>query len=267
MRRGLPKGVSVGAVLLVFAAILGGCAPFLKTGRFEFYSKNPKALLFEVERNSVKLKTLKGMANLTVESHQGSYNGRAQIALQQPDSLRIQINAAFGIHAATLLAAGKALQIYLPRDQILYKSTLQSKLIKQYLGMPLSFDDLKELVTGLPDPFRVLGQEAQLDSVSGKDFYFQIVRKDKCFRMRIDAGKKVAREYRIENRTTGETYLFKFSRFVDRNGIQMPLFIQLVRLPEHERISIFYEDAWVNIHLQAKEFALKVPPSVLVIRM
>jgi hypothetical protein len=85
--------------------------------------------------------------------------------------------------------------------------------------------------------------------------------------MRIDAGKKVAREYRIENRTTGETYLFKFSRFVDRNGIQMPLFIQLVRLPEHERISIFYEDAWVNIHLQAKEFALKVPPSVLVIRM
>ncbi len=257
----------VALFLLGTAALLSGCAPLLKTNRVDFYRSNPQSLLFEVERNSVKLKALKGLANLTVESHQGSYNGRVQIAFQQPDSLRLRITAAFGIHAATLLAVGNALQIYLPRDQILYKSTLSSKLIKQYLGMPLDFDGLKELVTGLPDPFRVLGEKARLDSVSGSDFFFQIVKDRTQIRMQIDAGKKVAREYQVKNLATGKTYRFKFSRFVSRSGIQMPLSIQLIRLPERERISLFYEDAWVNVNIKPKDFALKVPPDVLVIRM
>ena len=248
-------------------AFLSSCAPLLKTSRVDFYRANPQSLLFEVERNSVKLKALKGLANLTVESHHGAYNGRAQIAFRQPDSLRLRITAAFGIHAATLLAVGNALQIYLPRDQILYKSTLGSKLIKQYLGMPLDFDGLKELVTGLPDPFRVLGEKARLDSISGSDFFFQIVKDSTKIQMRIDAGKKVAREYRVQNLANGKTYVFKFSRFVNRNGIQMPLSIQLIRLPERERISLFYEDAWVNVNLKPADFALKVPPNVLVIRM
>ncbi len=256
-----------GLALLGAVAFLSGCAPFFKTGQSSFYRNNPQSLLFEVERNSVRLRTLKGLANLTVESHRGSYNGRAQISFRQPDSLRIRINAAFGIHAATLLAVDNALQIYLPRDQILYKSTLNSKLLKQYLGMPLDFDSLQELVTGLPDPFRILGNQARLDSVSGNDFYFQISKAGTRIRMRLDARQKVTREYEIYNSLNGKTYRFKFSRFVERNGMKMPLFIQLIRLPERERISLFYEDARVNVQLKSKDFSLKVPDDVLIIRM
>ncbi|NOY78719.1 MAG: DUF4292 domain-containing protein [Calditrichaeota bacterium] len=253
--------------LILLAGFYTGCSPVLTGGRLNLYRSNPQTLLFEVQRNSVQLKSLKGIANLSVESHQGSYNGRATILFKQPDSLKIQINAAFGIHAATLLAIQNNLQVYLPRDHILYRSKVQSKLLAQYIGMPIDFDGLKELVTGLPDPFRVLGHKAVLDSVTKKYFWYRIDQKNLRIRMKIDPVKKVAVEYALWNRINGKKYLYKFSYFTERKGIYVPRSIQVIRFPEKERIALFYEQLQINNTLKNNLFRLSVPENVLVIRM
>ena len=253
--------------LILLAGFYTGCSPVLTGGKLNLYRSNPQALLFEVQRNSVQLKSLKGTADLSVESHQGSYTGRATIVFKEPDSLKIQISAAFGIHAATLLAIHNDLQVYLPRDQILYHSKVKSKLLSQYIGMPIDFDGLKELVTGLPDPFRVLGSHASLDSVTKKFFWYSIDQKNLRIRMKIDAVRKAAVEYALWNKASGKKYLYKFSHFTERKGIYLPRSIQVIRFPEKERIALFYEQFQINTTLKNNPFKLAVPQNVLVIRM
>ncbi|GBD94299.1 hypothetical protein BMS3Abin05_01903 [bacterium BMS3Abin05] len=268
MRLSHPRG---SFVKLLFLILLAGfylsCASVLTTGKIDFYRSNPKTLLFEVERNALQLNSLKGIAEISVESHQGSYTGRAKILFRKPDSLRIQINAAFGIHAATLLAIGNNLEVYLPRDQILYRSNVKSDLLKQTIGMPIDFTGLKELVTGLPDPFRVFGQDAGLDSTSKKFFWYIIDTKQQRIRMKIDAVKKVVVEYARWNKTTGKKYLYKFSHFVKRKNVRLPLSIQVIRFPEKERLALFYEQIQINENWGRNKFKLSVPERVLVIRM
>jgi len=244
-----------------------GCSPILTGEKLSLYRSHPQTLLFELQRNSVQLRSLKGVANLSVESHKGSYTGRATVVFKEPDSLKIQINAAFGIHAATLLAFQNDLQVYLPRDKILYRSKVKSKLLTQYIGMPIDFEGLKELVTGLPDPFRVLGKKAQLDSVTKKFFWYSIDQKDMRIRMKIDPVKKVAVEYALWNKISGKKYLYKFSHFTQRRGIYLPRSIQVIRFPEKERIALFYEQFQINNALKNNLFKLSIPQNVLVIRM
>ena len=253
--------------LILLAGFYWGCSPVLTGGRLNLYRSNPQTLLFEVQRNSVQLKSLKGIANISVESHQGSYTGRATIIFKEPDSLKIQINAAFGIHAATLIAIHNDLQVYLPRDQILYHSRVKSKLLAQYIGMPIDFDGLKELVTGLPDPFRVLGHQATLDSVTKKYFWYRIDQENLRIRMKIDPIKKVTVEYVLWDKVGGKKYLYKFSHFTERKGIYLPRSIQVIRFPEKERIALFYEQFQINKTLKNNPFKLSVPENVLVIRM
>ena len=259
------------ALVVFFPALLAGfysgCSPVLTGGKLNLYRSHPQTLLFEVQRNSVQLKSLNGIANLSVESHKGSYTGRTTIFFKEPDSLKIQIDAAFGIHAATLLAIHNDLQVYLPRDQILYHSKVKSKLLSQYIGMPIDFEGLKELVTGLPDPFRVLGKKAQLDSVTKKFFWYSIDQENLRIRMKIDPIKKAAVEYALWNKVSGKKYLYKFSHFTLRKGIYLPRSIQVIRFPERERIALFYEQFQINKSLENNAFKLSVPQNVLVIRM
>jgi len=253
----------IGGILFVGAS----CVPLVRRNNVDFYRQHPKALLVDIERNTRRLQTLQGCANLTVESAAGSYNGYANIYYVAPDSLIIQLQAMVGIHAAVLKITEETVQLYLPREKTLYQSDTQSLNLSSLLGMPLEVEQLFMVVTGLPHLLGGFSRGEIPIEVDGKYFLLRWLEYGQEWRYYIDPGKPAISIFTVADERSKRILRLELRRFQTISKVRIPRHIQLIHLPEKERISLYYRWIKINRSIKTERFKIKLPKDVKIVSL
>ncbi len=264
------RAAAVGWVLAVAAgcAYLRGVPPPPEAARF---LGRPDSLLDRVHRARNRMHDLRGLVEISLNSPQERYFGKAVLLLRAGGSIRLEPLNFFGRPQIYIVAHNDRLQAYQPGSQTYFQGPATAENLHRWLGIPLS---PKELVDVLWAEVAPPGDGNQLraawDGSGGEPG---------AYRLEVLRGGRPARRWWIDPRTflpirlqvlgpRGETVLtVRYDAYRKEADTLLPAEVSVEEGAGGRTLEIHYGRVSVNRGLAPPAFHLPIPAGIPVIPM
>ena len=251
-------------LLPVALFFIGGCAGLYRKPAIDIESATLKNVSAILAQNRDRLITLKGKAQVLIETPLLQHQASSHIVIKRPDSVFIKIEAAFGIDVGWFFSDRQSYTVYLPFQNTLYSGSLDSLAIPYLTRFDLSYEQIVDALTGIEVP-------SQLDSGSLRLDRDKLVLAGKWqgqdIRYWIDPNLGVITQTEVLDADGKVIFREKFERIVKISGVVFPRTIRLERPNRNERVVIHYTHLVVNKPLNNNDFKLKTPKNAVKVEM
>jgi hypothetical protein len=265
-----PLRIAAAGWILAAAA---GCAsiavpPPPEAGRF---LSRPGSLLERIRRARNRVRDLRGLVEITLDSEQERYVGKAVLILQAGGSIRLEPLNFFGRPLIYIIAHKGRLQAYQPGGRKHFRGPATPGNLRQWIGIPLS---PKEVVDVLLAEVAAPGEGAQIraawDGSGGGPG---------AYRLEILMNGGAAHRWWVDARTFlpirfqaldpgGEAIMtVRYDAYRKEADTLIPTDVSVEVGPEKRILEVHYGRVSVNRGLAPPAFRLPVPANVPVIPM
>lgn len=226
----------------------------------------PLDLVRKNNENGKRLRYMKAVTTLNLESPKSANQFSAQVAVKFPDSVYIKIEGMLGIDGLKASLNRQTFVVYNIINRYVIQGTTSSSAIRKTFDYDIGFDEMVELLVGLP---RL--KEADLINLvefSAEESYYVMTFRtaDETKKVWVDpyAQCAVRRIRHFDN--TGILFLEKeFSRFENIDGNFMPRYVRIVKPNEKDLLSIFFDVRTLNKSFNSSLFTIKYPDNIRII--
>jgi len=226
----------------------------------------PIELVHRNNENGDDLRYMKAVTTLNLESPKSANQFSAQLAVKFPDSIYIKIEGVLGIDGLKASLNRQTFVVYNIINRYVVQGTTSSSAIRKTFDYDIGFDEMIELLVGLP---RLRETDlANLVEFSADESYYVMT-----FRTALETRKiwidpyarcAISRIRHFDNH--GTLVLEKeFSRFENIDGNFMPRYVKIIKPTEKDLLSIFFDARTLNKSFNSSVFTIKYPNDVKII--
>lgn len=215
-----------------------------------------EAIRGRILANFNALRSLKGQANLTVETPEQSFTATARIWFHRPDSLFIIVEAAFGIDVGRLYAAGDRFILYLPRQNLCYTGSTEHLPLSEFISYDMSYDELLRMLFG--EEYPAITSQYQSAS-SGKAWRLTGMTDSLTCSFLYDNKTGLILEAEGRDQHGAVLWQKKYSRFKKKNKVTVAQSIRFQEPEEKRAIALFYNSVSINETVVIKNQKLRIP--------
>ncbi|MCK6541308.1 DUF4292 domain-containing protein [bacterium] len=255
---------------LIALILFSGCGAPKEVIRqpVDITSVNPLEVLRRCNENAAKIRHIKSVATMNVESPKSGGQFTAQIAIRLPDSVYIKIEGMLGIDGVKASLNRESFVVYnIINKQVIIGKTSASA-IRRTFDYNVNYEELVELLVGLP---RVPESElVRLREFSADDTYFvmQFTTGEGHRKIWFDPYAQFAVSRIVDYDSTGDVSVEReFSRFQKIDGRYFPKYVRLVRPREQDLLSLFFDMRTVNESFNSSIFKIKYPRDIDIVEM
>jgi len=263
----LNKGILKRSATLVgflMIVILTGCAQMTRTTRLSVDNVTVAGISHRVEKNYLRLKSLKARAQFVVESPMMSFQASSKILIQKPDSLFIQLRAPFGIKVGSVFLDRNRFVLQDSWKNIVYTGEPDSLDLRKFLPIDLKRENILQLFSGIH--LIDLSRQDSL-TIDGNKYLITGYIGDKKAKYWIDPKKYVVTECHLLN-DRGEPWIqFEYRQIEKKSRIYIPKIIRIEQPEQKTRLTILFSSRELNKPLNPAEFIIQIPPQSEVIEL
>ncbi len=223
-------------------------------------------LLKKNRQHADKIKYLKAITTLNLESPKSANQVKGQIAMRYPDSIYIKIEGFLGIDGLIASINKNTFVVYNIINKYVVKGPTTPGAIQKAFDYRVTYNELRDVLTGLvfltaDDEKNVLSYET--DSCL---YVLKISEEGGYKKVWIDPFLQYA-VVRIEHYGgEGDVEILKeFSRFEKYGSMMIPKYVRVLRPKEKDLLSVFFEDRIMNKKFPSKLFHVRYPKNINVI--
>jgi hypothetical protein len=223
----------------------------------------PIDLVRRNNENGNRLRYMKAVTTLNIESPKSANQFTAQIAVKFPDSVYIKIEGVLGIDGLKASLNRQTFVVYNIINRYVVQGVTSSSAIRKTFDYDISFDEMVELLIGLPRLKE--GDLANLIEFTADESYYLMTFKngDETKKIWIDPFAQYAVSRIRHFDRNGVLLLEKeFSRFEYIDGNFMPRYVRIVKPNEKDLLSIFFDARTLNKSFNSSIFRIKYPDDV-----
>ncbi len=214
-------------------------------------------LLAHNEQWQTRIRTLQGMARITLDSPQYSGNFGADVYLNGKDSLLINVTGPMGLPMGKVFVAKTRFIFY---NQIMNQFLTGSRSDFEgtnFFQFPLQITELGNVLLAR-DPFDILKMSAY--EIRDGMYYLEAANGHYNYHIWFDPGLMLIKK--IEYLDRGQLVFYKtYDQFEKFNGIYFPRSVNFVRPAEKQGLAIYYTDLKLNEAISPSAFEIKVSDS------
>lgn len=227
----------------------------------------PLPTLFEKNRqHQEKLKYMKAIATLNLESPKSGNQVKGQIAIKYPDSIYIKIEGFLGIDGLVASINKSTFVVYNIINKYVVTGSTTPLGIQKAFDYRVTFDELRDVMTGLvfltdEDQKNVISYDA--DSC---DYLLKIKEGEGYKKVWIDPAAQFA-VTKIEHCDSAGTVtlLKEFKRLEKQGSMILPKYVRVLRPKEKDLLSVYFEERQINKSFSGRLFHIHYPKNVDVI--
>jgi outer membrane lipoprotein-sorting protein len=250
-----------GLILLFFSGCGRKPAP-VAYPELDITDKEPMEILLHVSENAQNIASLRGIATLklSIDGQEDSFD--AVTLFQKPDSLRLDAYGFWGKLFMIGVLEGEMLEVYLPTEDVVVESRVNSPKLKEWIGMDFDFSDLILVFNRFSSLLQVdPSMPLILESEAG-NYKLTIQREHRRTTFHVQPNTFLIRKVENWNNIRLEQTIYSFEDYEKINGISFPQKIKISRPLESQSVLLHYEDMELNIDLNPVEFQFNVPKNV-----
>lgn len=245
-----------------------GCAPPKELVRqpVTVEGVRPIDIVSRNHENGKQLRYMKAVVTLNLESPRSANQFSAQVAVKLPDSVYIKIEGLLGIDGLKASLNRQTFVVYNIINRYVIQGATNSSAIRKTFDYDISFDEMVELLIGLP---RLKEADlANLVEFSAEESHYVMT-----FRSANELKKIWVDPYaqyavtRIQHFDLNGSLLLEkeFSRFENIDGNYMPRYVRIVKPNEKDLLSIFFDVRTLNKSFNSSVFTIQYPDDVKII--
>lgn len=243
-------------IVIIPVVLLLNCAQILRKRPLSTENITAYDICGRVEKNYLKLSTIKGRAHLSMEMPGMGFTVVSQITLKMPDSLSIKVKAGFGMGVGSIFVDGDRFTIYSAMQNLVYYGDVDSFDLKQFLQVNIKFQDLIGLISGTPLIERTAHSQLSID----KNKYLVTIKTENQIKKYWVAPKRfVVTDFCLYNNKHELIIKQEFRQFHKERGVVLPKIIRINRPQGKERVTLMYTDRKTNGKVKPGDFSLKIP--------
>ena len=257
------------AILLITFVLLQGCSSSVPVVQRSSLSTADITVAEIFQKNNQlvqKIRFVKSVATLTLESPKSSNQFSAQIAVKLPDSVFIKIEGFLGVDGLKASLNRETFIVYNIINKYVIRGKTSADAIRKTFDYDVSFEGMTELLTGL---FRL--KEEDFPNLSGYstdgDYYlleFGDASGSKKIWVDPNAGFAVTRVnyYDASHKLILEK---EFSRFEKIDDNFIPRYVRILRPAEKDLLSFYFDSRSINRPFKSNIFILNYPKDIKII--
>ncbi|MDZ7264928.1 MAG: DUF4292 domain-containing protein [candidate division KSB1 bacterium] len=243
-------------ILIPVLVLTGNCARIFHKRPAETATISIDEIRYRLARTDLKWHTIRGNAQISVESPKINFSAIANIAIKKPDSILVKIKGPFNLGTAALFLDHNQFLFYNSFENSVYSGSPENLPWGRFMPIEIKTDRLLQALSGMPrlDYF-------DRDSVGFEHGQYTILgfQKNQRIKYWIDAKKFVVTKLDVLDQQSQPVIIIYFKQFETRNEVTMPKMIQMLQPQRKTRITILYENRKSNIPLSANDFFIRVP--------
>ncbi len=227
---------------------------------------NPVDLIRKNGENGRRLRYMKAVTTLNLESPKSANQFTAQLAIKFPDSIYIKIEGVLGIDGLKASLNRQTFVVYNIINRYVIQGVTSSSAIRKTFDYDISFDEMVELLIGLPQLKE--SELRDLADFSADESYYVLTFKTngETKKVWLDPFAQYAVSRIRHFDAAGILYLEKeFSRFENIDGNFLPRYVRIVKPQEKDLLSIYFNDRTMNKSFSSSVFTIKYPEDVKII--
>jgi len=251
-------------ISIISVLLISGCAGILRKTPISAEHTSVAEIRHRIEQNYLKFRSLKAKARLSLESPQMNFMANASINLKKPDSIKIQLSAGFGLGLGSLFLNNKEFQLYNSFEKKLYLGCPDSINFQNFLPVDIKMEDFIQVFSGIQ---LLKSFKKELLTVDKNQYLVIGSHISGTMKFWIDPKKFVVTEYQLIDNNNNILIQFEYKKFLKKKGIQLPKTIRIFQPDKKTRLTFVFSNSGVNSHMEEKDFKIKIPENVELIKL
>lgn len=248
-------------IILLDSIVLGGCTRNLHPAQAPVLQHSAQTVITTLRQRSAAFRSMRASAKIKVETGNERHGFSSAILFSDPDRLRIDVFGPFGILGAVVTVIEEDVKIYIPRENALIETNIDSEKLTQILGSEMVFSDLMSLMDGglkflqneiLTSEIRVDGSQYLLTAVVENGTYFYW----------LDPETLNPSEIHFLDVTNSLVFRLFLENYHQVYTSSYPQHITIERPREDQKMDIKYIEQEINTTLKNTDFEFKIPENV-----
>ena len=227
----------------------------------------PKDIVQKNNANGANLRYIKSVTTLNMESPKSVGQYSAQIAIRTPDSVYIKIEGILGIDGLKASLNKESFVVYNIINKYVVMGRTSSEAIRKTFDYDVSFDEMMELLTGLPR-LRETDLASMTRFAAEESYYTMSFTTERGVRkIWIDPFANYAVSRIVDSDSAGEIMVEReFSRFQAVGDVFFPRYVRIVRPKEKDLLSLYFEARSINKPFSSNLFLIRYPRDIEIIQ-
>jgi len=220
-------------------------------------------IIASVNKNSEKLRTLKGDGVISIDSPEMSSSGSFTLSIVKPDSLYIKLEGPFGVSIAAILLERNNFTYYNIQDNRVILAPSTPTNIKAVMRLKLDFDDF---INGFSGSYNFLDTNSQNYSLGKSEDNLVLTQKtaEETKKYYLDPVKRYITQYKVYDMQGKEKMIVEYNNYTQEDGYYFPNKIKISRTESSEYVFLDYSSKELNKGYLG--YKIKYPKSAKVIQ-
>ncbi len=219
-------------------------------------------IIESVNRNSKKLRSLKGEGLISIDSPDMSSSGSFTLSIVKPDSLYIKLEGPFGVSIAAILLERNNFTYYNIQENRVIIAPSTPTNIKAVMRVRLALDDF---INGFSGSYNFIDTNSQNFSLGKIEDNLVLTQKTESETKKyfLDPVQKYIRQYIVYDAEGKEKMAVEYNSFTEEDGYYFPNKIKISRASSSEYVFLDYSSKELNKGYLG--YKIKYPKSAKVI--
>lgn len=219
-------------------------------------------IISSVNKNSEKLKSMKGEGVISIDSPDMSNSGSFTLSIVKPDSLYIKLEGPFGVSIAAIMLERSRFTYYNIQDNRVIIAPTTGANIKAVMRIALDFDDF---INGFSGSYNFADTNSQNFTLSKSEDNLVLIQKtpDETKKYFIHPFKRYIKQYNVYDKDGKEKLTVEYTNFSEEEGYYFPNKIKISRTALNEYVFLDYSKKELNKGYLG--YKIKYPKSAKVI--
>lgn len=215
--------------------------------------------LFELSRTNEGLRSFKGLGKIRITHEDASRNIRLAWVGATGGKLRLEFLSVLGQPIATLASDGQWLFIHSYARQRFYKTKVSGAELKNLIGIPISSQDVIDLLTGHP-PVRSYHHAALFRDATWPGMIIELKTRwgNLSERLYLSDAKGGVSKIEVYDRFKSLVYACVFEEMNAVDGFRVPRILTIFA-PKGKSVQLTIERYWANAPVASSMFVLQRP--------
>lgn len=251
------------ALLFLFLPILFLYSCTASKSSFNESDYSISEIISSVNKNSEKLRTLKGDGVISIDSPEMSSSGSFTLSIVKPDSLYIKLEGPFGVSIAAILLERNNFTYYNIQDNRVIIAPSTAANIKAVMRLKLDFDDF---INGFSGSYNFIDTNSQNFSLSRIEDNLVLTQKtsEETKKYFLDPYKRYIKQYTVLDNSGKEKMVVEYNNYTEEDGYYFPNKIKISRAASSEYVFLDYSSKELNKGYLG--YKIKYPKSAKVIQ-
>ncbi len=244
--------------------LVASCARITGTRRLTLDKVTIAGISHRVEKNYLKLRSLKARAQFMVESPAISFQANSRILIQKPDSLFLQLRAPFGIKVGSVFLDRHQFILQNSWENTVYTGAPDSLDLASFFPIQIELENIIHIFSGIH-----LIEMTSQDSLTIDGGKYLIVGNLGNYGVKywIDPDKFVVTECQLLTNGDEPWIQFEYSQIEKKNRMYIPKVIQITQPEQKKRLTILFSRRELNKQLNPADFTIQIPAQAEVIKL